>query len=185
MNDTLVSSWQNRLQASTDAFKKEFSALSTQNLNWKPNPETWSIGQIVDHLITTNQQYHPIFEQLLQGTYPTRFYERIPLLPMLFGKLILSSVQPDNKRKTPTVPVFEPATSEIPADILATFESEQAILSEYIDKLASKPLDQMIITSPASRVAVYSTNTAIDIIVSHEERHLLQAQRLLNILPSS
>ena len=56
-----------RIDAVTSAAKDEFCALSATQLNWKPHPESWSIGQCLDHLITTNNTYFPMLEQIAQG----------------------------------------------------------------------------------------------------------------------
>lgn len=179
MNQSLIASWQESLDTSTKQFLDAFSDLSLEELNWKANPDYWSIGQVIDHLITTNQQYHPIFDQVLEGSYKSRLYERLPLLPALFGKMILNSVQPQTSRKTKTVPVFEPSTSDIPFDILVRFQSSQEVLGGYLTRLAELPLSSIIITSPASKIVIYSLSSALEIIVAHEQRHYLQAQNIL------
>jgi hypothetical protein len=174
MNPPLAQ-WQAELDELTEAYFAEFRGLSVEKLNWKPQADQWSIGQCIDHLITTNQQYYSIFDELIQHRYQRRFYERLPFLPRLFGRMILRSVQPDTQRKTPTVAVFAPSQSTIPTNILQSFRAEQATLSDYLERLAHLPLHRLIITSPAASIAVYSVRDAIEIILAHEARHLNQA----------
>ncbi|MEM7373325.1 MAG: DinB family protein [Bacteroidota bacterium] len=179
MNHAPSSHWQQAISRSTQDFLDAFSHLSVQDLNWKATPDQWSVGQVIDHLITTNKQYFPLFDQILAGKYKPRFYEQLPLLPRLFGKLILHSVQPETQRKTPTVPVFEPSISEIPATILENFRLEQNRLQDYIGQLLDVPIHSIIITSPANQIVIYSLKYALDIITAHEQRHFLQAERIL------
>ena len=37
-----------------------FGKLSAEQINWKPNAKSWSIGQCFEHLIVTNELYFPI-----------------------------------------------------------------------------------------------------------------------------
>jgi len=43
--------WTNQIDTITAEFTKEFGNLSAEQLNWKPNADTWSIAQNMDHLI--------------------------------------------------------------------------------------------------------------------------------------
>ena len=171
---------QQELTQLTQEFVQAFGSLTEAQLNWKPTPNTWSVGQIVDHLITANSTYFPIFEAIQEDRYPTRFYERLPFLPSFFGKLILKSVQPEAERKTKTVPVFEPTQSNVPADILPTFQHHQETLKEWVGKMEQLYTTNIVITSPAAKVAIYTLEDALKIIVAHEWRHLKQAKNIWN-----
>lgn len=46
-----------------------FSELSGEQLNWKPNPQTWSIAQNLEHLIVVNETYYPVLSALKKGAY--------------------------------------------------------------------------------------------------------------------
>ncbi len=67
-------------------------------------------------------------------------------------------------------------------DILQQFEKHQSELKQQIafcEKLIGKGA---VISSPANKNIVYKLETAFDIIVSHEERHLEQAKEVLQQL---
>lgn len=50
---------------------------------------------------------------------------------------------------------------------------------EYAQGLIEKGV---VISSPANRNIVYKLETAFDIIVSHEKRHIEQSKELLNLI---
>ena len=52
--------WTSQLDKITEHFVADFGSLSAEQLNWKPNSQTWSIAQNIDHLIVVNQTYYPI-----------------------------------------------------------------------------------------------------------------------------
>src|SRR5687768_7268766 len=76
-----------------------FGDLTAQQLNWKPTPDVWSIGQCFDHLITSNKTYIPEIEQVLLGKKKSTFWEAIPLLPNLSGRLLIKYLSPQSTRK--------------------------------------------------------------------------------------
>lgn len=166
------------LDAITQAFRTEFGDLSTEALNWKPAPDTWSIGQNIDHLITINRTYFPTFEAVLAGTNDPPFTARLGFLVSWFGNMILKASSPERSNKIKTFPIWEPSQSDLPADILARFADHQEKLKGYIEKLAPKAAEGTIISSPANRYLVYRLDTAFEIIVTHEERHFAQAREV-------
>jgi putative NIF3 family GTP cyclohydrolase 1 type 2 len=168
----------------TFRFNQEFAAFNANQLNWKPNQKTWSIGQIINHLITINQSYYPIFSQLVTGTYTVPFTGYIAFLVKLFGREILKSVQPVSPKKVKTMPIWEPQISEISTDVLLEFENEQEKLKDWLLKCDEQISDDAVISSPANRFIVYKLSTCFEIIITHEERHLQQAMRLKELIPA-
>src|SRR5262249_14886313 len=68
--------------------KRVFGGLSGEQVNWKPGVGEWSIGQCFDHLVLSNHPYVRVFEEILAGQRRSRVWERVPLLPHLFGRLL-------------------------------------------------------------------------------------------------
>lgn len=162
-------------------YKKEFGALTTQQLNWKPNPDKWSVGQCIDHIITSNRLYFKIFESLLDGTKPSNLWEKIPFLPGFFGKMLINTTKPIPEKAYKTVPVFEPSKSAVPGDILTTFLETQKELVDLIKKTDTLDHKTTIITSPATKVITYSLHDLCIILSGHEERHLNQARNVMKM----
>jgi len=71
----------------------EFGELSTEQLNWKPNSNTWSIAQNLDHLIVINETYYPVLAELKAGTYKSPFIARFGFIVSFLGKTILNAGQ--------------------------------------------------------------------------------------------
>jgi hypothetical protein len=159
-----------------------FSNLTTLELNWQPNPQTWSISQNLEHLIVVNETYFPVLSALKNGTYKKPFLANFGFMVSFFGKTVLNAVQPDRKKKMKTFPIWEPRQSEVKSDILLRFKHHQEEL-RHIIKDADDLLKQgAIVSSPANKNIVYKLETAFDIIVTHEQRHLEQAKEILNLL---
>jgi hypothetical protein len=170
--------WSAELDEITQAFKQDFDTLSGDELNWKPNATTWSIAQIIQHLIVVNETYYPVLEQIRSNTYYTPRFGQIGFINRFFGNLILNSVQPEQKRKTKTFPIWEPELSAIRSDILNQFEKHQTELKHVIRSSEDLLARHTVISSPANRMIVYKLETAFDIMVAHEKRHFKQAQEI-------
>lgn len=63
-----------------------FRSLSTEQINWTPDAREWSIGQCFDHMLLSHEPY-VLIEGVLRGDRRARPWERMPLLPALFGRL--------------------------------------------------------------------------------------------------
>ncbi len=164
-----------RIDKITEDFTRSFGSLTNEQLNRKPDLQTWSIAQIIDHIIKVNESYYPIIESVRKGIYKLPFISKSGFMVSFLGSLILKSVQPGRKRKVKTFPIWEPADSDVPDGIIDRFEKNQEELNTLVigsDDLIEKGT---IISSPANKNIVYKLETAFDIIVTHEQRHYYQA----------
>ena len=158
--------------------RASFGNLSSSQLNWKPSAERWSIAQCFDHLLTSNKGYLPIIESVRTGKKQTRFVERLPVLPGLAGKLLLKSLDPASTRKLKAPKNFQPAQSDISAGIIDDFVAQQEQLIEGMKSTSHLDLEKIVITSPALSFVAYSLMDGYRVIVTHERRHVQQAQRV-------
>jgi len=162
--------------------RAEFGALGADQLNWKPAADKWSVGQCFDHLITSNAEYFPIFDRVLQGQKTTNtIWESLPVLPRLWGQMLIKSVSPDATRKQKAPKIFAPTTSAVDAGIIRRFIEQQDRVVSYLNTITAVDADKIIITSPVARVITYSLLDACRVIVAHEQRHILQARRVTQL----
>ena len=160
--------------------QQTFGDLTAQQLNWKPNAESWSIGQCFDHLMTANESYFPIIEQIIKGEKPRTFWESLPVLPTFFGWMLIKYLSPESTKKLKAPDVFKPSSSDIDPNIINNFVRQQNQLTFLMRQTAELDLRRTKITSPALRFVTYSLIDAYTIIVVHEKRHSQQARKVLN-----
>jgi len=177
--------WTSALDNITKQTLDEFGSLTSEQLNWKPNSNTWSIAQNLDHLIVVNETYYPVLASLKEGTYKTPFIAKIGFMVSFLGKIVLKAVQPDRQKKMKTFPIWEPTTSNVIGNILNRFQIHQNELKQKIEEVQTLIEKGVVICSPASRNIVYKLETAFDIIVSHEHRHIEQSKALLSLMKNN
>lgn len=155
--------------------KNEFSSLSTEQLNWKPSPETWSIGQCLDHLLVSDMKYFPALQKIAEKTYKMTFWEKWSPFSVLFGRMLVQQLQEKVKTKLKAPKLFRPDESNIDLGIFERFQKHLDTLLEYINACRGLNIDKLRITSPVSKFITYSLRNAIKILIRHEYRHLNQA----------
>lgn len=172
-------------RAVTDEVTAQFGHLTPQQLNWKLDANQWSIAQCLEHLVAANESYFPTFEQVVTGHNQTTLWQRVPLLPSLFGKLIVQAVSPEATRKLKAPKIYTPASSNVDGAIISRFVERQEQVIKYLNAMKDLPVEKIIISSPVTDLITYSLLDACRIIVGHEQRHLLQAKRVhsLNEFP--
>jgi hypothetical protein len=173
-----IQPWLDQIDSTTAGFKESFLRLSGDELNWKPDPKTWSIAQNIHHLIVINGTYKPIIKSVREGTYQMPWIGRWKFMVDFFGRMILKYVSPDRKNRTQTFRAAWPSSSTIEADIVNQFVEHQTDLKSFIQSCQDLLDAETIISSPANKNIVYTLKSAFDIIVAHEQRHLVQAREL-------
>lgn len=157
--------------------KSSFGHLTPSQLNWKPSAERWSVAQCFDHLVTSHKGYLRIIDSVLAGHKPT-FWERMPVLPGLMGKLLIKSLDPSSTRKIKAPKRFQPAQSDIDSSVINDFVAQQQQIVEKMKSTEHLDLEKIVITSPVTSAVTYSLMDAYRIIVVHEHRHFQQAKRV-------
>ena len=174
--------WNQHIDDITQKFIESFSELSSEQMNWKPDPNTWSIAQNIDHLIVINSSYFTVIDSIRKGTHKLPFLSKIGFIVSLFGNTILKSVHPARKKKIKTFAMWEPGTRNIAEGILERFQQKQSELKILIENSKDLVDKGVIISSPANRNIVYKLEKAFEIIVTHEQRHFQQAKEVLDLL---
>jgi hypothetical protein len=182
--NVLVENYIASFQKNSKSFLATFGELTTAQLNLKPNPNSWSIAQIIEHLILTNESYFPVFQRISAGKNTVPWIGKIPLIPRVIGNMIADSLKPETKKKTKTFKVWEPQSSFI-LDVLTRFEKHHISIIQELRLLEPYFSQEVIISSPANAYVVYTLDKAIDIIIIHEQRHYQQACDILKTIKKS
>jgi hypothetical protein len=160
--------------------EQEFGGLTAAQLNWRPAAGEWSVGQCLDHLIVATTLYFPALRDIQAGTKRSTSWERVPLLPSLFGPWLIRLLSPERSAKVSAPAVFRPTESAIDPQVVRTFAATQEELVRFMAGTAPGDLDR-IVTSPAARFITYTLLDAYRIIVVHGQLHLQQARRVTEL----
>ena len=158
---------------------KTFSHLSEKQFNWKQNPETWSVGECISHLVNSNRLYLSKIESILSSNSSTQAKD-FSYKQSFIGKMIARGIDPVNIRKTKTFKVFYPDASEISRSIIKDYTGSSEEFIELVNKLHQIDLKKVKLSSPVNKLLRMNLGDPLIIIPMHDERHLNQAERVMN-----
>ena len=155
-----------------------FGSLDARQLNWRPDAKRWSVAQCFEHVLTANRLMFAAADAALDETQPRTIWQRLPITPGLFGRMLVRSQAPDTTRKFTAAPQAQPATSDIAADIISRIVEQHRNAIAWVDRVDEGRAARTIMTSPFIRVITYSVLDGLRLMVAHDRRHFQQAQHV-------
>src|SRR5947207_9780731 len=153
-----------------------FGELDARQLNWRPGATQWSVAQCFQHLLTANTLILRAADTAF-GKSRRSVWQRLPLLPALFGSLLIRSQAPNTRGKF-TAPVrAQPTASEIPADIIQRFVDEHLQVVEWMQPLDAREASRTIMVCPFTKVGIYSDLDGLRLVVVYGRPHFYPARR--------
>jgi DinB family protein len=176
--------WCVRITSELDAADARARALtkglSLAQLNWKPRPDVWSVGQCLEHLCLSNEVYvRPIAESL--GGAPTGRVDEIT--PGWFGRwFIRNYIEPTTqKRRTRAPGKSTPVAKQIEPSIVERFSASNAGIRNVMARAQEYDVNRVRFRNPYVPLIRFTVGTGFQIIARHNHRHLLQAERLMQL----
>lgn len=171
------------------AVAQRFAALEArvrdEHWNRRPTEHEWSVAECIAHLNISSAAMLPRMR--------AAFEEARKLPPVgdraykgtMFGKLLAKMVGPVpqvlgfrlGRVKTP--PAFVPGSDLPRAAVVAEFRRWLGEELELIRSASGLAVDQVTLDSPFVAGAKYDGFSSLKIVVNHEMRHLVQAERAL------
>ena len=182
-----LSDVRSQLEEITREAQLAFGGLGGQQLNWRPDATRWSVAQCLEHLVIGNGLMFRGMDDALTEALPRSIWQRMPLLPRMFGKVMVRSQSPTAVGHYTAPSKAQPGTSTIGADIVQRFIDQHREAMTSVQALDERRAARTIMESPFVRVITYSVLDGWRIVVAHDWRHLQQARRvtLLPEFPSS
>lgn len=155
--------------------------LAPAQLIWRPMSRVWSIGECLEHLVITAEEFY-------QQMRPALAREPRPVAvaaaggggswrPSLAGRLILKALDPVARRRVRSPQLLQPGPVPRPA-LLESFLSVQDELIEMMRTADGLDLTRVRLHSPASTCIRIHLGDAFEMLICHAERHLGQAERV-------
>jgi hypothetical protein len=155
-----------------------FGLLDEQQLNWRPDATSWSVAQCFDHLLNANREMFQAVDAATDCARPRTVWQRLPVLPRVFGWMLIKSQMPEAKRKFTAPRTAEPASSAIDPRIIERFVGHQHEAAARVRSLDGRDTARIIMVSPFVSFIAYSVLDGCRLIVTHERRHFEQARRV-------
>ena len=179
-HETIAPAWSVRLAtdllASDKRAKRLLAGLTKEQLNWQPAPISWSVGQCLEHLCLMNEVYLPPISAAFKEK-PDSPVEQIT--PGWFGGwFIRNFAEPTSGSRRVGAPAKIRPASNVEVSVLDRFLSGNQSCRDIIVRARSKNVNRIRFWNPFIPGLRFTVGTGLEIIVRHERRHLLQAERV-------
>ena len=150
--------------------------LTDAQLMWRPAPDVWSVADCFEHLRKVDKAYCRNLVPALAAMEPgTAAYA-----PGWFGRMFIRFVSPESTFKLKAPKAIRPQghLNSAPAESMQRFLDQQAALVDLIQQADGKDLNTGKFASPLASIVRFTVGEALTMLVTHERRHLAQAQRV-------
>ena len=152
--------------------------LSEVQLNWRPNPERWSIAQNVTHLTTVGRIYLPHIDDAM-STARSRGWRRPG--PFTYGPLeswYARWLEPPPRYRLRAPRAFKPQPVQPLGDVRTGFVGLQDDLADRVRAAQGLDLRRAKVTLHFTKLLRISLGTAFAALLAHQRRHLWQARQV-------
>jgi hypothetical protein len=157
--------------------KGDLSDMDATAMIWRPPGGGWSVAQVLEHLVISNELYFPPIRSLIAEADRTERPVR-PWKPSFMGSLLIRSLVPTSQRRIPTSKKLQPGPDvgpDVPARFLGTIRE----LTDLLWNAQGIDMRKPRMTSPVSPlVRRLNLGDAFVISVVHCQRHMLQIERV-------
>lgn len=166
--------------ASDQRARELLRGLTRAQLNWREQPHTWSIGQCLDHLCVANDVYLPPIGAALEGQ-PVSPVEEIEI--GWFGSwFIRDYIEPSGRTKHLKAPKKITPAPDVELVVLERLLRGNEQARELIRRAANHNVNHLRFRNPFVPLLRFTVGTGLEIVVRHQRRHLLQAERVRELV---
>jgi hypothetical protein len=175
-----LTDWSRRLIAELDASDRRAErlakTLSLEQLNWRPRPDAWSVGQCLQHLLITNDVYLPAIAASLEAQRQSRVEE---ILPGWLGRwFIRKFIQPSPDSSRARAPKKIEPGIKVESSVLDAFVRSNDGTRALVRRASNYDVNRIRFKNPFVPMVRFTVGTGFEIVSKHQSRHLLQAERV-------
>lgn len=168
------------LQRKNDA-RSLLDGVEDDLLTRQPEPETWSVAQVFDHMNTAGWLLLRSLEDAIQKAQEEGPFGKPPFQYGFISRWFVRSMRPSSGWSFTAPSVFEPdATDRLyPKESVKDFCALQDQFADCVTASQELDLRRIRVPSPALPLLRISLGAWFEATLAHEERHLKQAERIL------
>lgn len=158
---------------------EEYKNLSTEELNSRPQPGSWSVLECLEHLNLYGEFYLPEIEKRLLD-HPAREEAR-QFRPGLLGNYFVNMMQVKNDRvkKIKTFKDKDPIHAELDTSTIDRFIKQQKQMLRLLEMAKKKDLTHIKTNISISTWVKLRLGDTLRVVIYHNQRHIWQADRVV------
>lgn len=168
-----------RVNATQRDYVSELKQLPENRLNAKVSSEEWCVLECVDHMNKATELYLDQIEPKIGELNPAKKEAfKKTWLANKFTKMLAPTEDGEIKSKMKTMKVFIPV-SEIDNSVIARFVENTERVENIIKQAQNKDLRSFKVTTAVGPILKFYLGDALDFILAHNERHVVQIGNIL------
>ncbi|HOY07011.1 MAG TPA: DinB family protein [Saprospiraceae bacterium] len=181
----LLEQLQERTEAVLQKAVSEWQMLSPEQLSHQPAPGAWSAAQCLEHLNIYGRYYLPEIEKAIRlgkmnEQEPEKFF-RSGWLGAYFTRLMQPQRDGSLKSKMKAPKNAVPAAQPDGRAMLAEFIDQQETMLRLLDEASEVNLNTLRVPTSLSPWIKLKLGDTFGFVVAHIERHVLQAERTMEL----
>lgn len=152
--------------------------LTSDQFNWRPGPDRWSIGECFEHLNVTARRYQEnMTRAIADGRARGLYGSGAPAKYGWFSRWFEGQLEPPPKRRMKAPPAFQftPAASMEKGSVMEQFSARGKTWLELLEACEGLDVARVKVVSPAMGLLRFPIGAAFRHQLAHERRHLWQA----------
>lgn len=167
-----------RVLGSAEQAEQTAREVGEAGLGWLPPGGGWSVGQVLEHLVTTDREYVAKLRPVIAAARARgRTGGAGAWRPSLLGGMLARAIDPASTKPVPSPKSFRPAGPH-GGDVVARFRAARQEIAALMDEAAGLDLRRVRLGSPVSRLIRLNLGDAFLVLTLHAERHLGQIERV-------
>lgn len=158
----------------------QFLAMDSEQLNFKPSSESWSILECMEHLNRYGDFYIP---EITQRIHNAKHAKTSIFKPGLLGDYFAKSMLPKEKlNKMKTFKSMNPNNSQLDSSVLDTFLNQQEQLLKLLEKSKDINLTKTKTAISISKLIKLRLGDTLRVVIYHNWRHVVQAKKVVELV---
>lgn len=159
--------------------EEEFLPLNDEELNFKPDPDTWSVLECIEHLNIAEHHYYKEMDKKIHSstTTPGQSFKG-GLIGNYFTNMMRPNLDGEITNKMTTVKKYVPSQL-LSKDVIHHFINDQDIMLKLLEDANAVNLGKVRIKSALGSWLMFKLGDAFQFVTAHNQRHLIQAQNVL------
>ncbi|SHI64021.1 DinB superfamily protein [Hymenobacter daecheongensis DSM 21074] len=169
------------LRALRELTAQRFRPLSDDQLNRRPAPGKWSIGQCLEHLNIIGGHVLPVMARKLKQAQESGSKPAETVKTGFIGrKLIVAMQTPASEKPLQSPQQYAPSGSRLPRTVVEVFSRQLDELANLVEQARTVNANGIRIPNPVIPLLYLRLTDQLELLVVHLKRHVQQAERVLD-----
>lgn len=150
---------------------------SETDLNKKPNADSWSVLECLEHLNIYARYYQPAIKNAIQKA--KKGDSLADYKSGWFGKMSIEGIQPSNTKPQKTLKKYNPTASQLTLSVVKEFQKNEAEWAEIIEMAYAININQRAVPVEFLKLIKMKIGDALCFAIQHEARHVQQILKMV------